>query len=65
MEALIFFSGIAFVAGIIVRSLFTTQPPPQIIYVQPEPVERGGNGCLPLILVGAVLLVLLLMTGSA
>jgi len=65
MEALIFFSGIAFVAGIIVRSLFTTQPPPQIIYVQPEPVERGGNGCLPLILVGALLLVLLLMTGSA
>jgi len=65
MEALIFFSGIAFVAGMVVRSLFTTQPPLQIIYVKPEPMERGDSGCLPLILVGALLLALLLVTGSA
>jgi len=64
MEALLFFGGIAFIAGIIVRSLFGRQSPPRVIYVQPEPVERGGNGCLPLILVGALLL-LLLAAGSA
>jgi hypothetical protein len=45
MEAVIFVSGITFVAGMVVRSLFTTQPPPQIIYVKPEPVERGDSGC--------------------
>jgi hypothetical protein len=64
MEALILFGGIAFVAGIITRSLFVMQRPPQVIYVQTEPVERGG-GCLPLILIGAVVLVLLLAAGSA
>ena len=64
MEALLFFGGIAFIAGIIVRSLFARQRLPQVIYVQPEPVERGGNGCLPLILVGALLLLLLAAGGA-
>lgn len=65
MEALMFFGGIAFVAGMIVRSLFIAQRPPQIIYVQAEPVERGGGGCLPIILMGVVVLVLLLAAGGA
>jgi hypothetical protein len=65
MEALIVFGGIAFIAGIIVRSLFVTQRQPQVIYVQTEPVERGGGGCLPLILIGAAVLVLLLAASGA
>jgi hypothetical protein len=65
MEAFIFFGGIAFVAGIIARSLFVTQRQPQVIYVQTEPVEHGGGGCLPLILIGAVVLVLLLAASGA
>jgi hypothetical protein len=65
MEALILFGGIAFVAGIITRSLFAMQRPPQVIYVQTEPVERGGGGCLPLILIGAAVLVLLLAASGA
>jgi hypothetical protein len=64
MEAFIFFGGIAFVAGLIARSLFVTQRQPQVIHVQTEPVERGG-GCLPLILIGAAVLVLLLAAGGA
>lgn len=60
MEAIIFFSGIAFVAGMITRSLFVTQRQPQVIYVQMEPMEqREGSGCLPLLLFGVVILVLL------
>lgn len=66
MEALIFFSGIAFVAGMVVRSLFVTQRQPQVIYVQTEPVEQGGGGCLPLVLVGGFALVgLLVAIGGA
>jgi len=64
MEALLFFGGIAFITGIIVRSLFGRQRLPQVIYIQPEPVERGGNGCLPLMLVGALLLLLLAAGGA-
>jgi hypothetical protein len=42
----------------IARSVVIPQRPPQIIYVQPAPVAHGGGvGCLPLILVGAMLLV--------
>jgi hypothetical protein len=62
MEAFIFFGGIAFVAGLIARSLFVTQRQPQVIYVQTEPVERSGGGCLPLILIGAVVLLLIAST---
>lgn len=41
--------------------VFRTPPAPQVIYIpvpQPEPTASGA-GCLPLILVGLVLLVLL------
>ena len=65
MEAFIFFGGIAFVAGLIARSLFGMQRQPQVIYVQTEPVEHGGGGCLPLIFIGAVVLVLLLVASGA
>jgi|GEM_PF-4270244 len=50
--------GIAFVAGIIARSLVIA-PPPRVIYVHAEPVERESGGCLPIILMGAVILLLL------
>lgn len=49
----------AFVAGMVARSLVITPPPPRVIYVQTEPVERESSGCLPIILVGAVVLLLL------
>jgi hypothetical protein len=66
MEAFIFFGGIAFVAGLIARSLFVTQRQPQVIYVQTEPVEHSGSGgCLPLILIGAVVLGVLLTISGA
>jgi hypothetical protein len=65
MEAFIFFGGIAFVAGLIARSLFVTQRQPQVIYVQTEPMEHSGGGCLPLILIGAAVLVLLLAASGA
>jgi hypothetical protein len=45
MEAFILFAGIAFIAGIIIRSLFVSQRPPQVIYVQTEPVEHQEGGC--------------------
>jgi hypothetical protein len=64
MEAFIFFVGLAFVAGIIARSLFATPRQPQVIYVQAEPVERAGGGCLPFILLGVILLVLLAASGA-
>lgn len=64
MELLIVFSLIAFVAGAIARSLFISQRPPQVIYVQTEPVERGGSGCVPIMLIGVVVLVVLLGVGG-
>jgi len=65
MEAFIFFGGIAFVAGLIARSLFVTQRQPQVIYVQTKPMEHGGGGCAPLILIAAVVIVLLLAASGA
>ncbi len=64
MEALLFFGGIAFIAGIMARSLLVTQRPPQIIYVQTEPVKRGGGGCLFFMLMGFIGLVVLLVAGA-
>jgi hypothetical protein len=60
MEAFILFAGIAFIAGIIIRSLFVSQRPPQVIYVQTEPVEDQEGGCLPMMLIGIVVVGLLL-----
>jgi hypothetical protein len=54
MDPLIIIIIIACIAGMIARSLFVTQRPPQRISVHAAPAERsgGGSGCLPLILVG-------------
>ncbi len=59
MTPFFFIVGIAFVAGMVARSLVITPPPPRVISVQTEPVERESRGCLPIILVGAVVLLLL------
>ncbi len=58
---------IAVIAGMIVRSLFIPQRPPQSISVHAAPAERSGGGgdCLPRILVGAVLLLVLAAAGAS
>lgn len=60
METVIFFSGIAFIAGIIVGSMLITRLQPRIVYVQTEPTTHEG-GCFPLFLFGIVAVVLLLV----
>lgn len=66
MEALVLLIGIAFITGIVVRSLFLARRPSQVIYVQTDPVDHNnGGGCLLLILLGGLVLVLLLAVGGA
>jgi len=58
METLLLIIGIAAAALLLVRPA----PRPQIIYVPVEVVEeRGGLGCLPLIVVGIIMLLLMLL----
>jgi hypothetical protein len=66
MEIVVLFGIIAFLAGMFIRSLFSSQRPPQVIYLQTEPVAAsGGGGCLSILLVGALILVVLLAAGGA
>ena len=56
METLLLIIGIAAAALLLVRPA----PRPQIIYVPVEVVEeRGGLGCLPLIVIGVLVLLAL------
>jgi hypothetical protein len=57
METLIIFGLVAAVLVTTAWSLLGQRPqPPQIIYVQAAPPEAGGTGCLPLIVLIAVIL---------
>jgi len=61
METLLLIIGIVAAALI----LFRPAPRPQIIYVPIEVAEeRGGLGCLPLIVVGVLALLVLLALGG-
>lgn len=60
MEGLLFWVVAAVVGTLLLRSLFPSHEPPQIIYVQVEPQrENRAAGCLPLILGLAVAFILL------
>jgi hypothetical protein len=50
-----------FVLALVVRSGQPTQPPPTVIYVQPEQAASGGLGCLPFVVLSVVLLFILLL----
>ncbi len=65
LEAIFVAALITLVAALIARSLFVSQPPPQIIYVQTEPVTQGGNGCLTILIGGAILFIILLAISGA
>jgi len=61
MESLLLIIGIAAVALLLVRPA----PRPQIIYVPVEVAEeRGGLGCLPLLVAGVLALLALLALGG-
>jgi hypothetical protein len=57
MEALLLIIGILALA--LMLGSGRSISPQQIILVQTEPVENGGFGCLPMLLIGIVLLVVL------
>lgn len=60
METLILAGLLALGMTVLLRALFPMHPqPPQIIYVQAEPARSSGFGCLPLLVVGIVLLLVL------
>jgi hypothetical protein len=60
---ILFFGGIAFVAGVITRSLFIAHRPPQVVYVTSEPLNER-TGCLPfLVIAGLAALMLLAVSG--
>lgn len=61
METLLLIIGIVAVALLLIRPA----PRPQIIYVPLEVAdERGGLGCLPLIVVGIMVLLVLVALGG-
>ncbi len=60
METLIFAGLLALGLTALLRVLFPARPqPPQIIYVQTEPAPTGGSGCLPLLVVGIALVLVI------
>ncbi len=60
MENLIIFGLAAAVVVTAAWNLLRQRPqPPQIIYVQTVPSEASGTGCLPLVVLIAVILVIL------
>ena len=46
----------ACIATLIVRLMMPVQQPPTVIYVQTEPTEARGRGCLPIVIVAAIVL---------
>jgi hypothetical protein len=46
----------ACIAALIVRLMMPAQQPPTVIYVQAEPTEDHGLGCLPMVIVAAIVL---------
>jgi hypothetical protein len=62
MEAVLVFGILAFLAGMAIRSLFSSRQPP-IIYVQAESVERNGS-CLTIIVLGMIFLIVLLVAAA-
>jgi hypothetical protein len=61
METLIIAGLLALGLTALLRVLFPARPqPPQIIYVQAEPApSSGGWGCLPLLVVGIALVLVI------
>jgi hypothetical protein len=60
METLVFTALIVFLCLIVLSALLASAPQPQIVVVQQEP-RTSDVGCLPLILIGLLVLVLLLI----
>jgi hypothetical protein len=67
METLIVYSLVIIVGLAVLQVLFSAQPAQsQVIYVVAEPAPaRGGFGCLPLVVAGIVILVVLRLLGAA
>lgn len=57
MEGLLVYGVFVLIGAVLLRGLIPSQSqPPQVVYVQVEPVQQSvGLGCLPILIVGLLI----------